>query len=147
MAVRKAQHADAADIQRHIKDFMGVRLLLPKIRKRMDDPNIVTYISAAGYCEFKLNQQLQVAQCTSLLPRGIPIAQLKPLLQGGLDEIRRRHPASWRIWASFWGAVDENGVRDGGESECRAWQRNWPGSTVSEQDGTWVVEALLGAVT
>jgi len=37
---------------------------------------------------------------------------------------------------------------DGGESECRAWQQDWPGSVVRQlDDGRWIIESTMEAVT
>ena len=147
MPTRPAIPADAASIKQHIYDFLGIRWSVAKIRRRMADPNIITYISEDGYCELKVSRERQEAQVTSLLPQGTDMALLDPVLQGALVEMRRRHPPSWRVWATFWGGVDENGVPDGGESECWAWQSRRPGTTVSQIDGRWVAESTLGQMT
>lgn len=148
MVSRLATDADADTIKQYLGDFLGptVSLEPETVRLRMKSPNIITSISDDGYCEMKVDEQAKRVRITSLLPRGVSIANLDPVLKEAADEVLRRYPAAvdWMFWAYFWKAVDEDGKPDGGRSECLAWQRQRPDCKVFEESGHWIIE-MLGA--
>jgi len=161
--VRPAISTDADAIRTHLLDFFAdVRarfgdaaplpdISLEKIRLRMAAPHIITIIEpGVGYCEVKVKEQESEVKVESLFPRGTDRRLLKPILDAALAEALLRYPhPRWRVWASFFYAVNAQGEADLGESECRAWQPLFAGSTVRFDDtiGTWVIASTLGAVT
>lgn len=155
--IRDARRNDAAEIRDFTMSFfasLGTPLdpipTLAKVRSRLAAPNIITVIEpGVGMCEFKLKLDDKVAKIESLYPRGVDTSILKPILQGGLDRGRARAAADWEVWASFWGGIDADGTPDGGESECLAWQLEYPGTRVFLDDSTglWRIEATLGELT
>ena len=146
--VRAARDSDAQEIQQWLDDF-GLEVSLPKLRRRRRS-HIVVNEPGVGYAELKLANDIQVS---ALFPRGTDAALLKPsLAKAFLLASRRiladgRDPATTQVWARFFGGVDENGVADGGESECRRWHELYPVTALVEPDvpgGLWEIRATLG---
>lgn len=119
---------------------------LERVRHRFQTPHIITTISTEGVCEIKVHKEGRHAQISLLLPRGVDQDKLYPILLEGLNEALRRYPEAvdWRVWASFYYAVDENGEPDAGESECKAWLPYFPGASTDPGDTGWVIESRLG---
>ena len=138
-------NSDALQIKALLDDFMGLDIPVEKMRARLSDPNIITAIEpGVGYCQLKIRHKEKSVKVEALFPRGESVEVLKPILQYAL--IGAHVPPTWRVWATFWKAVDATGERDNGESECRKWQTMWPGSTIRKVNGQWVIEARMSQV-
>ena len=154
---RVARDADAPEISQKLGDFLGVVVPEENTKRRIAASNIVTNIEpGVGYCQMKMRKEEAAAKVEALFPRGTSIMTLKPILGGCalqsyqwfLDGgMSRRKARRVLIWASFFGAVDARGNPDQGESECKAWEPQWPGSRVvppSTRGDLWRIELRMG---
>ena len=140
--VRAARDSDAREIQQWLADF-GLEVSVAKLRRRRRS-HIVVIEPGVGYAELKLANDIQVS---ALFPRGTDAELLQPALARAFLRASRRVPDTTQVWARFFGGVDENGVADGGESECRRWHELYPATVLVEPDspgGLWEIRARLG---
>ena len=139
---RSARDSDAQEIRQWLADF-GLDVSLAKLRQRRRT-HIVVIEPGVGYAELKLAHTIQVS---SLFPRGTDAELLKPSLARAFQRAARTRSPDTPVWARFFGGVDENGVADGGESECRRWHELYPVTVLVEPDepgGLWEIRATLG---
>ena len=139
---RSARDSDAQEIRQWLADF-GLDITLAKLRRRRRT-HIVVIEPGVGYAELKLAHTIQVS---SLFPRGTDAELLKPALARTFLLASRRVPDTTHVWARLFGGVDENGIADGGESECRRWHALYPVTVLVEPDesgGLWEIRATLG---
>ena len=140
--VRAARDSDAREIQQWLADF-GLEVSVAKLRRRRRS-HIVVIEPGVGYAELKLANDIQVS---ALFPRGTDAELLQPALARAFLRASRRVPDTTQVWARFFGGVDENGVADGGESECRRWHERYPSTALGPPDspgGLWEIRARLG---
>ena len=140
---RVALDSDAPEIQQWLADF-GLEITLAKLRRRRRS-HIVVIDPGVGYAELQL--RLNDIKVTAIFPRGTDAALLKPSLARAFVLASRRVPDTTRVWARFFGGVDENGVADGGRSECIRWHQLYPATVIVEPDepgGLWEIRAVLG---
>ena len=140
---RAARDSDAQEIRQWLADF-GLDVSLAKLRRRRRT-HIVQIEPGVGYAELQLRPgDIKVS---SLFPRGTDAALLQPSLARTFVLASRRVSDTTQVWARFFGGVDENGVADGGESECRRWHELYPVTVLVEPDepgGLWEIRAMLG---
>ena len=140
---RAARDSDAQEIKQWLADF-GLDVSLAKLRRRRRT-HIVQIEPGVGYAELQLRPgDIKVS---SLFPRGTDAALLQPSLARTFVLASRRVPDTTQVWARFFGGVDENGVPDGGESECRRWHALYPATVLvppAEPGGLWEIRATLG---
>ena len=141
--MRLARDSDAPEIQQWLLDF-GLDVTLAKLRQRRRS-HIVVIEPGVGYAELQL--RISDIQVSAIFPRGTDAELLKPSLARAFVLASRRVPDTTRVWARFFGGVDENGVADGGEGECRRWHELYPATVIVEPDvpgGLWEIRAVLG---
>ena len=146
---RAARDSDAQEIRQWLADF-GLDVTLAKLRRRRRT-HIVQIEPGVGYAELQLRPgDIKVS---SLFPRGTDAELLQPslartfLIARGKILADGKDPDTTPVWARFFGGVDENGVPDGGESECRRWHALYPVTVLVEPDepgGLWEIRATLG---
>ena len=140
---RAARDSDAQEIRQWLADF-GLDVSLAKLRRRRRT-HIVQIEPGVGYAELQLRPgDIKVS---SLFPRGTDAALLQPSLARTFVLASHRVPDTTQVWARFFGGVDENGVADGGESECRRWHELYPATVLvppDEPGGLWEIRATLG---
>ena len=140
---RAARDSDAPEIQQWLADF-GLDITLAKLRRRRRT-HIVQIEPGVGYAELQLRPR--DIKVSSLFPQGTDAELLKPSLARTFQRAARTRSLNTPVWARFFGGVDENGVPDGGEAECRVWHGLYPATVLVEPDesgGLWEIRATLG---
>ena len=141
--MRLARDSDAPEIQQWLLDF-GLDVTLAKLRQRRRS-HIVVIEPGVGYAELQL--RISDIKVSSLFPRGTDAELLQPSLDRAFQRAARKVSESTDVWATFFGGVDENGVADGGRSECIRWHELYPATVIVEPDapgGLWEIRAVLG---
>ena len=143
MPPRPAIASDAQEIRQWLADF-GLDITLAKLHRRRQT-HIVVIEPGVGYAELQLRPS--DIKVSSLFPRGIDAELLKPSLARTFQRAALTRSPDTPVWARFFGGVDENGVMDGGESECRVWHGLYPVTVLvppDEPGGLWEIRATLG---
>ena len=127
---RAARDSDAQEIRQWLADF-GLDVSLAKLRRRRRT-HIVQIEPGVGYAELQLRPN--DIKVSSLFPRGTDAELLQPSLARTFVLASHRVPDTTQVWARFFGGVDDNGVADGGESECRRGHELYPVRVLVERE-------------
>lgn len=132
--IRKAQPQDARLIERLIVDHLSattesfIHPTLTRIRTRLRDPNIVTFVDtqAESYVALVVREAEEEVEVDPWLPRGGSLRRrMMPVLAAACRAVKSQWPQSggWGVIGDIADTVDAQGNRDDGTSQIEAYQR------------------------
>ena len=113
------------------------------IQRYLDEEIVVVDSELQAVCNILRNEQLIMFRVRWLLPEGVSIGLVSPLLVRSFIETAKRWPkdTGWRLEADFSQGKDENMEPDKGEGAVTAWQE------FVRQAGTGDAKPFIGRST